>query len=72
MSGHIQASYMQNMAKLYARLIKDAEDEDDWDMVNSPAVMGFVYFRHGKMTYFRFRYRFRYRFRIITVFVLRM
>ena len=28
--------------------------------------MGFVYFRHGKMTYFR------YRFRIITVFVLRM
>ena len=30
--------------------------------------MGFVYFRHGKITYFRFRYRLR----IITVFVLRM
>ena len=35
---------------------------------HTQAVMGFVYLRHGKMTYFRLRYRLR----IITVFVLRM
>ena len=35
---------------------------------HSQAVMELVYFRNGKMIYFRFRYRIR----IITVFVLRM
>lgn len=32
---HIQATYVQNMAKLYSRLVHMAEQEDDWDVVLS-------------------------------------
>jgi AP-3 complex subunit delta-1 len=35
MPGHIQASYVQNFGKLYARLVHTAEEAHDWDAVAS-------------------------------------
>jgi AP-3 complex subunit delta-1 len=31
--GHIQSVYVQNIPKLYARIIKEAEDEEENDVV---------------------------------------
>lgn len=35
MPGHVQSSFVQNIGKIYARMLSDAEKEDDWDKVYS-------------------------------------
>ena len=37
--GHIQSVYVQNIPKLYARIVKEAEDEDDNDTVKEVTQM---------------------------------
>lgn len=35
MPGHILSAYMQSIAKLYAVLLKRAEAENDWDVIDA-------------------------------------
>ncbi|EFP03532.1 hypothetical protein CRE_20604 [Caenorhabditis remanei] len=35
MPGHILSVYVQNIGKLYCSLMSQAEDEDDWDQIDS-------------------------------------
>ena len=37
--GHIQSVYVQNIPKLYARIVKEAEDEDDKDLIKDTTQM---------------------------------
>lgn len=37
--GHIQSVYVQNVPKLYARIVKKAEEEDDNDLIKETTQM---------------------------------